>query len=140
MKVHRRGVLACLPAALGALAALVLAAPAAGDPALGVPKRKLSRALHCQPQVRNARAEPVLLLTGTGAVGSENWTLGPNFRATLLRAGHSSCYLNFPDFTTGDIQTAAEYVVNGIRVMSGAPGGGSAFTESARAACCRAGR
>jgi hypothetical protein len=59
----------------------------------------------------------VLLLTGTGAVGSENWTLGPNFRATLLRAGHSSCYLNFPDFTTGDIQTAAEYVVNGIRVM-----------------------
>jgi hypothetical protein len=50
-------------------------------------------------------------------LGTDNWTSGPDFRATLLRAGHPSCYLNFPRFTTGDIQTAAEYVVNGIRVM-----------------------
>jgi hypothetical protein len=34
-----------------------------------------------------------------------------------MTGGHPSCYLNFPHFTTGDIQTTAEYVVNGIRSM-----------------------
>jgi hypothetical protein len=118
MKVYRRRFLACALGTVGLLAALILATPAAADPALRVSKRKLSRALHCQPQVRHARAEPVLLVTGTGAVGTETWSLGPNFQEALLRAGQSSCYLNFPHFTTGDIQTAAEYVVNGVRVMS----------------------
>src|SRR5829696_4014335 len=104
MSIRRPRLLVRVPAALALLAALVLAAPAAGDPALRVPKRKLNRALHCQAQVRNAPSEPVLLLTGTGGQGSETWTLGPNLQAALLRAGHSSCYLNFPHFTTGDIQ------------------------------------
>ncbi|HKF80304.1 MAG TPA: hypothetical protein VKB17_05715 [Thermoleophilaceae bacterium] len=117
MKVHRRRFLACVLGPAGALAALAPATSAAADPGLTVPKRKLNRALHCQPQVRKARAEPVLLLTGTGGSGTETWSLGPNFQETLLRGGHSSCYLNFTHFTTGDIQTAAEYVVNGIRVL-----------------------
>jgi triacylglycerol lipase len=114
MEIRRRGFVLGV---VSGLAALVLAGPAAADPALRVSKRKLNRALHCQPQVRNARTEPVLLVTGTGAKGTDNWTSGPDFQATLRRAGHPSCYLNFPRFTTGDIKTAAEYVVNGIRVM-----------------------
>jgi hypothetical protein len=113
----RRRLRACAAAMVTAGGALVLAAPAAGDPPLTVPKRALDRALSCQPQVRNARTEPVLLIAGTGAVGTEFWTSGPNAQAALLRAGHASCYLNLPDFATGDLQTAAEYVVNGIRAM-----------------------
>jgi hypothetical protein len=104
-------------ATVAAASALVLAAPAAADPALTVPKRALDRALSCQPQVRNARTQPLLLIAGTGAVGTEFWASGPNAQAALLRAGHASCYVNLPDFATGDLQTAAEYVVNGIRAM-----------------------
>jgi triacylglycerol lipase len=117
MKIGRRCFLVCVPGVLAGLAALVLAVPAAADPALRVPKRKLNRALHCHPQVRDARTEPVLLLTGTGAKGTDTWASEPDFQATLRGARHPSCYLNFPRFTTGDMRTAAEYVVNGIRVM-----------------------
>ncbi len=105
-------------ATVGVGAALSVPAPAAADPSLAVPKRTLDRALSCQPQVRDARTEPVLLIAGTGTVGTEFWTSGPNVQAELRRTGHPSCYLNLPDFATGDLQTAAEYVVNGIRAMS----------------------
>jgi hypothetical protein len=83
MKIGRRCFLVCVPGVLAGLAALVLAVPAAADPALRVPKRKLNRALHCHPQVRDARTEPVLLLTGTGAKGTDTWASEPDFQATL---------------------------------------------------------
>jgi hypothetical protein len=104
-------------ATVGVGAALIHAAPAAADPPLTVPKPELDRALICHAQVANARTEPVLLIAGTGAGGTEFWTAGPNAQAALLRAGHPSCYLNLPGFATGDLQTAAEYVVAGIREM-----------------------
>lgn len=118
MKASRRRVLVCFQAVVAVGAALMLAAaPSAADPPLAVSQQELNRALSCQPQVRNARTEPVLLVTGTGALGTETWTSGPNAQAALLRAGHPSCYLNLPQFATGDLQRAAEYVVNGILVM-----------------------
>jgi hypothetical protein len=117
MKVPRCRFLTCVLGPAGVVAALILAAPSAADPGLTVPKRTLNGALHCQPQVRNARAEPVLLISGTGALGTETWASGPNAQAALLRAGHPSCYLDLPEFATGDAQTAAEYVVNGIRAL-----------------------
>jgi hypothetical protein len=115
VKDRRRRARACVQATVAVGAALILAVPAAADPPLAIPQRQLNGALSCQPQVRNARTEPVLLVTGTGALGTETWTSGPNAQAALLRAGHPSCYLNLPRFATGDLQRAAEYVVNGIR-------------------------
>jgi hypothetical protein len=58
----------------------------------------------------------VLLVTGTGVDGSELWTTG--FQNSLTAAGHSSCYIDFPDHTLGDMQVAAEYVVHAVRRMS----------------------
>ncbi len=98
---------------------MAAAAPApagAAEPRLDVPHGKLVRALHCQADVRQAKHEPVLLVTGTGIDGSASWP--PSLQPVLSADGHPSCYLDFPQHTTGDMQTAAEYVVFGIRRMA----------------------
>lgn len=96
---------------------LLLAAPAAAaEPALRTPRAKLAAALHCQPAVERARAEPVLLVTGTGIDGSASWALVT--QPELTAAAHPSCFLDFPQHTTGDMQVAAEYVTYGIRTMA----------------------
>jgi hypothetical protein len=96
---------------------LVLAAPAAdAEPPLRTPPAKLHAALHCQRAVTHATAEPVLLVAGTGADGSTSWPLLT--QPALTAAGHSSCFLDFPQHTTGDMQVAAEYVTYGIRTVA----------------------
>src|SRR3954462_15706906 len=115
-------------AALAALAALAVTAAPAGvrraapagpagpaEPALSASKAKLARALHCQPQVRDARRPPVMLVTGTGFTGREVWIDAGNAAAALRPAGHPACYVDFPSYTTADVQTSVEYLVAGIR-------------------------
>src|SRR4051812_26813469 len=104
-------------AALAALAALAVTAVPAGaaEPALSASKAKLARALHCQPQVRDARRPPVMLVTGTGFTGREVWIDAGNAAAALRTAGHPACYVDFPSYTTADVQTSVEYLVAGIR-------------------------
>jgi triacylglycerol lipase len=86
------------------------------EPALRTAKAKLAAALHCQPGVKDARAAPVLLISGSGVDGSVVWP--PIIQPALATAGHASCYLDFPQHTTGDLQTAAKYVSYGIRTLA----------------------
>ena len=95
---------------------LVAAAPAqAREPRLTVAKRTLDAALHCTPGVRHATRTPLMIVTGTGASGAEAYALGkPAFDAF----GAPVCYVDFPHFTTADMQVSVQYLVNGLRVMS----------------------
>lgn len=104
------------PALAVALCTLVAAAPAAAaDPPLTVPKPKLQAALHCHGKLRGATRQPIMLVTGTGATGDEAYAIG---KGAFDAFGHPVCTVNFPDFTTADIQVSVQYLVNGIRAMA----------------------
>ena len=56
-----------------------------------------------------------MLVTGTGATGDEAYAIG---KGAFDAFGHPVCTVNFPDFTTADIQVSVQYLVNGIRAMA----------------------
>ena len=106
-----------LVAALGVLAALcfatsALAASRYAEPTLTVPKKKLAAALHCHGDLTRGGKQPIMLVTGTGATGEEAYGIG---KGAFDAFGHPVCDVDFPAFTTGDIQIAAQYLVFGIR-------------------------
>jgi hypothetical protein len=106
---------------LAAVSLGACAAPAyAAEPPLDVSASKLRSSLFCQESVTRASRTPVLLVTGTGVDGSEAWP--DSLQISLNRAGSPSCYVNFPQHTTGDIQVAAEYLVYAIRAVSARAG------------------
>jgi triacylglycerol lipase len=102
--------------ALGATAPQALAAGSGGEPRIGVPAAKLRASLHCQRSVRDAERTPVLLVTGTGVDGAEAWPAG--LQLTLTAAGRPSCYVEFPEHTTADIQVSVQYLVHAIRATA----------------------
>ncbi len=103
--------LALAAVALGATAPA--AASAASEPKLTVPMETLDAALHCYgPTLANARLQPLMLVTGTGASGEEAYAIG---KAAFDAYGHPVCTVNFPNFTTADIQVSVQYLVYGIR-------------------------
>ena len=93
---------------------LALAAPAAASgPPLTVPKSKLKASLKCPiPASAYSDAAPVMFVTGTGASGDQGYLIGQD---AFEASGHPVCYVNFPDFTTADIQKSVEYLVYGLR-------------------------
>ena len=98
-----------------AICALAAAAPAAAaDPPLTVPKAKLDAALHCHGKLRDAKRQPILLVTGTGATGDEAYAIG---KGAFDAYRHPVCSVDFPAFTSADIQVSVQYLVNGIRSM-----------------------
>ena len=98
-----------------ALCALVGATPAAAaDPPLTVPKAKLDAALHCHGKLVGAKRQPIMLVTGTGATGDEAYAIG---KGAFDAYRHPVCTVDFPAFTTADIQVSVQYLVNGIRAM-----------------------
>jgi triacylglycerol lipase len=108
-------------ACAAAICVLVGAAPiAAADPPLTVPKAKLDAALHCHGKLRGAKRQPVMLVTGTGATGDEAYAIG---KGAFDAYRHPVCTVNFPAFTTADIQVSVQYLVNGIRSMTRRAGG-----------------
>jgi len=112
MTRRHRPVLAALA---GASLLLAAAGPAAArEPRLTVPQAKLAAGLVCPQDIRGAKRQPLLLVTGTGVTGDEAYAIG---KGALLRAGHPICYVNFPDRTTADIQVSVQYLVSGIRTM-----------------------
>jgi hypothetical protein len=120
MRLRTRGAAAlCLLATAAGAAVATSPASAADTPRkeqrLGVPTARLQAALHCQPEVRRSRTRTVMLVTGTAFTGGEAWSGGGGFQEALLKAGHPSCYVDFPEFTTGDMQVAVQYLVHGIR-------------------------
>jgi Lipase (class 2) len=90
-------------------------------PALTVPQSQLDASLECSPSLSGGTSEPVLLVPGTGATPEDNWewTYVPAFNMLNIKW----CTVELPEHSTADIQTAGEYVVNGIRTMSAAVGG-----------------
>jgi hypothetical protein len=101
--------------ALAVLAGVLLAAApsaAAAGPELTVPKAKLRAAFKCEGKIRNATRTPLMLVTGTGATGDQAYAIG---KGALDAYGHPVCYVNFPRFTTADIQVSVQYLVHGLR-------------------------
>jgi hypothetical protein len=98
---------------LVAAALVVSGSPAsAAGPKLTVPTADLAAALHCPIDPTSATQTPLMFVTGTGATGDQGYLIGqPAFEAY----GHPVCYMNFPDFTTADIQVSVEYLVYGLR-------------------------
>ena len=98
------------------LASLAAAAPAAAaEPKLTVAKAKLDAALHCTDGLDDAARTPLMIVTGTGASGAEAYGIA---KPALDLYGAPVCYVDFPDFTTADVQVSVQYLVRGLRVMS----------------------
>lgn len=96
-----------------AVATFGMAAPAtASGPKLTVPKPDLRAAFKCEGKIANASTTPLMLVTGTGASGDQAYAIG---KGALDAYGHPVCYVNFPDFTTADIQISVQYLVYGVR-------------------------
>ncbi len=108
---RRRLAIAC-----AALLALACASPAAAKPATGpkltVPRAKLAAAFHCPRPVKHAKTTPMMLVTGTGATGEQAYLIG---KPAIDTYGHPSCYVDFPESTTADIQVSVQYLVWGLR-------------------------
>ena len=98
-----------------ALCALIAAAPAAAEPKLTVETAKLDAALHCTDGIDDAARTPLMIVTGTGASGAEAYGI---IKPALDLYGAPVCYVDFPNFTTADVQVSVQYLVRGLRVMS----------------------
>jgi hypothetical protein len=98
------------------LALTALAAPStasAAEPALTVPQATLDASVHCVgPPLAGTKLTPIMLVTGLGATGDEAYNIT---KGAFELYGHPVCYANFPEKTTGDLQVAAQYLVNAIR-------------------------
>jgi hypothetical protein len=100
-----------VPASAGAVTYAPLDQP---GPALSVPQGQLDGALHCSGDLAAGPA-PVLLVPGTGSNPEHNFSW--NWEPALANLGISWCAVTLPGNALGDVQVAAEYVVNGIRTM-----------------------
>jgi len=108
---------------LGVLMSLVLTAPAHAayapldrpGPTLEVPRTQLDAALQCTPGIAGATRAPVLLPPATGVTAEQNYSW--NYERSLSARGIPWCRVNMPQRTLGDIQVAAEYLVQSIRTM-----------------------
>jgi triacylglycerol lipase len=111
--------------AIAGVTAIVLvtgaaAASPAKEPPIAVRVSALRAAFHCKGAVKGAAKEPIMLVTGTGASGDEAYMIG---KGAFDHLGHPVCYMNYPDYTTADVQTSVQYLVYGIRRESKLYGG-----------------
>jgi triacylglycerol lipase len=99
-----------------ASAAVVLAAggPWPGDAPYSVPVATLDRALACHGS--HGRAEPVLLVHGTGVTREQNWQW--NYWNALEEAGFETCWVQLPDAALNDAQISAEYVARAVELIN----------------------
>jgi triacylglycerol lipase len=94
---------------------LTLAAPAVAAPPLKVDRAKLEAAFHCDGKLANASRTPIMLSTGTLSAGGD---LYGSLRDAFDAYPHPVCYVDYPDFTTADIQDSVQYLVFGVRKMA----------------------
>ena len=106
----KRGLICVVAAVVCALSASP--AFAAKGPKLTVPKADLEAAFHCPMDPTGAKTTPLMLVTGTGATGDQAYAIG---QGAFEAYGHPVCYMNYPDFTTADIQISVQYLVYGLR-------------------------
>lgn len=84
-------------------------------PRLSVSSAALKAALTCSGDFRGSTLEPVLLSPATGVTAAENYSW--NYERAFTAQKRPWCALTMPYHTLGDIQTAGEYLVYGIRTM-----------------------
>jgi hypothetical protein len=84
-------------------------------PPLTVPLAKLRASLYCEPSVRDAKVEPVLLNPATGVTAAQNYSW--NWEPALEELGIPWCAYTAPNSTLGNIETSGEYLVYAIRTM-----------------------
>ena len=101
--------------ALGLLLALALSAPVSAEPRLTVGKPRLRAALHCAGHLHGAAKKPIMLVTGTGSSGDEFHLFE---KGAVDARGAPVCWVNFPHYTTADVQVSVQYLVYGLRVMA----------------------
>jgi pimeloyl-ACP methyl ester carboxylesterase len=82
-------------------------------PALTPSPAQLKASLSCEPSVKDAKVEPVLLNPGTSTTPTENF--GWNWEPALQKLGIPYCAYTAPDQTLGPIDISGEYLVNAIR-------------------------
>ena len=99
-------------ALVAGLALMIPAGASASGPKLTVSQADLEAAFRCPIDPTNATKTPVMFVTGTGATGDQGYLIG---QSAFEHYGHPVCYMNFPDFTTADIQVSVEYLVYGLR-------------------------
>ena len=101
--------------ATGSAQAITYAPVDQPGPALSVPQSALDASLLCTGSVTGASRAPVLLVPGTGGDPAQNYSW--SWEPALNKLGIPWCDITLPDHTQGDIQVAAEYVVNAVRTM-----------------------
>jgi pimeloyl-ACP methyl ester carboxylesterase len=106
------GVLAAWPGAALARSFAPLDQP---GPALSPSAAQLRASLYCEPSVRNARVEPVLLNPGTSTTPTENF--GWNWEPALEMLGIPWCAYTAPNQALNRIDVSGEYLVYAIRTM-----------------------
>jgi hypothetical protein len=120
--IRRLGIVVLVALAAAALAATAAAKPAvAPEPKLSVPRAELEAGVRCEGTVVRGGPQPVLFVTGTFASAEEGYLL---VRGAFEALGRPVCLVNFPDFTTADIQVSVQYLVYAIReeyAMAGRP-------------------
>jgi hypothetical protein len=93
----------------------------APEPGITVPRTELEAAFRCEGEAVGGEVQPLLFVTGTGSSGEEGYLLVRHAFETL---GRPVCLVNFPDYTTADIQVSVQYLVYAIRreyTMAGRP-------------------
>ncbi|HVX19012.1 MAG TPA: hypothetical protein VHA73_13355 [Acidimicrobiales bacterium] len=126
------------PLAVGLLVAGLAVAPATGagatpstvaasggyapldqpGPALQVPQRDLDASLRCPANLSAVTRDVVLMIPGTTVDPDEAFAW--NYEQALTAEHMPYCTVTVPNHTDGDIQVAAEYVVNAVRVIRSA--------------------
>jgi lipase (class 2) len=125
MEVRRGGIVIALLGA--ALLCLVVAVPASAlsgpyapldrpGPPLSVSAGKLRAALNCTPGIAGDTRNPILLVPGTDLDPGPNYSW--NYERAFAAMHWAYCSITLPDHTTGDIQTAGEYVVYALRTIA----------------------
>jgi hypothetical protein len=100
--------------------AITYAPPDQPGPPLSVPQGDLDASLSCSGNLSAASRGPVLLVPGTAYSPRSDFSW--NWEPALTKLGIPWCAVALPGNGMGDIQTAAEYVVNAIRTMYGRAG------------------
>jgi triacylglycerol esterase/lipase EstA (alpha/beta hydrolase family) len=95
--------------------AITYAPPDQPGPTLSVPQGDLDAALTCTGNLAAGNRGPVLLVPGTAYSPKSDFSW--NWEPALSKLGIPWCVVALPGNGMGDIQTAAEYVVNAIRTM-----------------------
>lgn len=104
------------PAAEASLASAVpYAPPDTAGPPLDVPTSTLDAALSCSSDAATPSRDVILVLPPTLFDPGEAY--GWNYFPAFAARGWPYCSLTVPDHSDGDIQVAAEYVVNAVRFL-----------------------